>query len=205
MKKRNRKNIIILFVLLISSFLYSQEKENDSYLIITYEVDITNDAHPVKNYYWIVPNNLITADKTINQYPLYFEEFSNDDLNDCINEKEINIFTIQKGENFILEKNAESDIKNLKELLYKNRKKVQTSVKKWKLSGNKETINVFVTPVKGNFCSSNISDYSGNEINYKGSIYLPISNFKLDLDFFKLDKNRLIKNYDYLKVNIKNR
>lgn len=95
-----------------------------------------------------------------------------------------------KGEDFVLEKSLSNNINTLKELIQFNKKRVQTIVKKWN-AGFTEKITVSVTPISGNFCFSNIAEYSGNQINYKGIICLPISNFELNIDFFKTKEGKL--------------
>src|SRR5690606_21575384 len=178
-----------------------QEKVNtDSYIVITFKYDRTKDNHPAKDYYWISPLDSVKDVNNFNFYPLYFDVFSNQDLKECREQKNVNIFTMHKGEDFILEKSLTNNIATLKELVQLNKKKVQTVIKKWK-AGYKEKITVYVTPVFGNFCSSNIAEYSGKEIDYEGVIYLPLSNFKLNTGFFETKEGKLVEGLDYLRNN----
>lgn len=199
------KILVLIFVFMISFIGLSQEKVNaDSYIIITFRYDRTKDNHPAKDYYWILPIDLIKDANNFNFYPLYFDEFSNEDLKECKEQKDVNIFTMHKGEDFILEKSLANNIDILKGLVQSNKKKVQTAVKKWK-AGYKEKITVYITPVFGDFCSSNIAEYSSKEIDYQGTIYLPLSNFKLNTDFFKTEDEKLVEKLDYLKDNFFNK
>lgn len=193
------KILVLIIVFMISFVGLSQEKvSTDSYIVISFKYDRSKDNHPAKDYYWILPLDSIKDVNNFNFYPLYFDEFSNQDLKECREQKDVNIFTMYKGEDFILEKSLTDNIATLKELVQLNKKKVQTVIKKWK-AGYKEKITVYVTPVYGNFCSSNIAEYSGKEIDYEGVIYLPLSNFELNTDFFKTKEGKLVEELDYLK------
>jgi hypothetical protein len=199
------KILVLIFVFLISFIGFSQEKvKSDSYIIITFRYDRTNDNHPAKDYHWITSIDSIKDANNFNFYPLYFDEFSNEDLKECKEQRDVNIFTMHKGEDFILEKPLTNDIEILKGLVQLNKKKVQTVIKKWK-SGYKEKITVCITPIFGNFCSSNIAKYSGKDIDYEGVIYLPLSNFKLNTNFFKTEDGKLVERLDYLKNNFFNK
>jgi hypothetical protein len=202
---KNRNVLFLIFILIINIRVFSQELKGDEYIIVTFEFDRSDDMHSSNNYYWIIPLNVIESNKIINLYPLYFDEYSNNDLINCKENKEINIFTIEKGENFILEKTTEYDIQKLKKIILKKRKKVQVFIKKWLIDNITEKINVYITPVKGSFCSSNIANYSGKDVNYQGIIYLPLSDFKYNEGFFKSDKQIFIEKIDYLKINFKNK
>ncbi len=193
-------NLLIIILVFTNSFIgLSQEKLNpDLFIIITYKFDRTNDNHPAREFYWIAPINSNIYSKSFNFYPLYFDEFSYEDLKECKEQKDINVFTMYSEENFILEKSFGNDITYLKEMVKSNKKKVQTSVKKWN-TGEKEKVEVYITPVFGNFCSSNIAKQSGKEINYEGIIFLPLSKFKLNMDFFKTEEGKIIEKSDYLK------
>lgn len=199
------KTLALIIVFMISFVGLSQEKVNtDSYIVITFKFDRTKDNHPAKDYYWILPLDSVKDVNNFNFYPLYFDEFSNQDLKECREQKNVNIFTMHKGEDFILEKSLTNNIATLKELVQLNKKKVQTVIKKWK-AGYKEKITVYVTPVFGNFCSSNIAEYSGKEIDYEGVIYLPLSNFKLNTGFFETKEGKLVEGLDYLRNNFLNK
>ena len=186
------------------SFAALSQGKTESYIIVTFEYDRTKDNHPSRDYYWILPIESIKSSNDYNLYPLYFDEFSNEDLEECKEQKAINIFTMHKGEDFILDKSLSDEIGVLKEIVQSHKTKVQTIVKKWKV-GYKEKITVYITPISGNFCSSNIADYSGKDIDYEGVIYLPLSDFKLNNDFFKSDKVKLVETLDFFKNRFYNR
>ena len=193
-----KKVIVAIFAFMISFVGLSQEKVYiNFYIVITFQYNRTNDNHPEKDYYWILPVDSIKLVKKFNFFPLYFDEFSNQDLKECQEQKSVNVFTMYKGEDFVLEKSLSNNINTLKELIQFNKKRVQTIVKKWN-AGFTEKITVSVTPISGNFCFSNIAEYSGNQINYKGIICLPISNFELNIDFFKTKEGKLVEEHDYL-------
>lgn len=184
---------------MIGSVGFCQESTAE-YVVITYEVDRNKDNHPAKNYYWIVPVDSLMANNNIKKYPLYFDEFSKDDLKDCRENKDLLLFTLVSKEDFNIDNNIKSDIHNLKGIIKSNRKKVTRVVKKWS-NGYKEKITIYATPIKGDFCFSNLSSNDEKMINYKGLVYLPVGSFSLNESFFETAKYKEVKYGDYISTN----
>ncbi|WP_026706150.1 hypothetical protein [Flavobacterium soli] len=202
MKRSNSQKVILWFLLFFNSFVFCQQSTSE-YVIITYEIDRNKDQHPTRNYYWIVPIDSLTGDRDFKKYPLYFDEFSQNDLNDCKGNKDLVLFTLVAKEDFTIGDKIKSDIEKLKYIVEDNRKKVESVVKKW-TNGYTEKITIYVTPVKGDFCCSNLSSNDEKMINYKGLVYLPIGNFSFNEPFFESDKYKEIINEDYINSNYVN-
>lgn len=201
MKKRNSQKLVLLLFLLFNSLVFCQQSTSESeYVVITYEIDRNKDQHPAKNYYWIIPVDSLKGNSDLKKYPLYFDEFSKDDLKDCRENKDLLLFTLVSKEDFNIDNKMKSDIKNLKGIVKDNRKKVERIVKKW-ANGYKEQIKIYVTPIKGNFCISNLSSNDEKMINYNGLVYLPIGNFSFNKSFFEGDKYKAVKYEDYINAN----
>ncbi len=196
MKKRNSQKLILLFFLLVNSFVFCQQSTSE-YVVITYEIDRNKDQHPTKSYYWIAPVDSLISQNDLKKYPLYFDEFSKDDLKDCKENKDLLLFTLVSKEDFNIDNEIKSDINNLKNIIKDNRKKVKQIVKKW-ANGYKEKIKIYATPIKGDFCFSNLSSNDVKMINYKGLVYLPIGNFSFNKAFFETAKYKEIKYGDYI-------
>lgn len=199
MKKRNRVQLILLVFIFVSSLAFCQQSTLD-YVVITYKVDRNKDQHPSKNYYWIVPVDSLEGNNNFSKFPLYFDEFSKDDLKSCRENKDLLLFTLLPKEDFNLDEETKSNIKYLKTLIDTNRKKIKKVVKKWS-NGYKEKITIYATPIKGDFCFSNLSAVDEKLINYKGTVYLPLKNFSFNKSFFESDKFKEIKYADYISSN----
>lgn len=199
MKKRNSQKFILIVFVLINSFAFCQQSTSE-YVVITYEIDRNKDQHSAKNYYWIIPIDSLIGNNNFRKYPLYFDEFSKDDLKSCQENKDLILFTLLSGEDFDIDDKIKSDIKNLKKIVKDNRKKIERVVKKWS-HGYKEKITIYATPIKGDFCFSNLSSKDEKLINYKGLVYIPNGNFSFNEPFLGTKKYRDIEYGDYLSNN----
>jgi len=199
MKERISQKLALLLLLLINSFVFCQ-KSSSEYIIITYEIDRNKDQHPAKDHYWITPVDSLKGNKDFKKYPLYFDEFSKGDLKDCRENKDLLLFTLVSKEDFNIDNKIKSDIENLKNIVKNNRRKISRIVKKWD-NGYKEKITIYATPIKGDFCFSNLSSNDEKLINYKGLVYLPTGNFSFNESFFETAKYKEIKFGDYISSN----
>ena len=203
--KRKIKRIVLFLALMMNLLMMSQEQNLNSFIIVTFKFERKGDLHSTKEYFWITETESINSIEDLILFPLYFDEFSKEDLNECMGQRDVNIFTMYNGENFVLEKELIDNINTLKEFVQTKNIKVQSISKKWENNKLKEKVTVYITPVLGIFCSSNIAEYSSKEINYKGFIYIPLSNFAPNPNFFNTQKWKLIKNFDFSIFKFKNK
>ena len=179
-----RNKFIVLTILLLNSyFLFGQETKNSKYAVITCKIDRNKDSHPAKEYFWIVSLDSVKGIDSFKINPLYLDEYAKSDISECVQKKDINIFTMYTGKNFRLDDQQEVDNLKLIHIIKESRKSFFKLTKKWN-NGLKEKVELFFTPISGEFCSSNIAVDSGKQINYKGLIFLTISDFKQYMEFF---------------------
>lgn len=186
------------------SYLFSQEEKELKYAIITYVIKSNNKQHPPKEFFWIVPLDSVKSSNDFKTFPLYFDDFSVDELEACQEDKNIDIFRIYSNEKFEFGNAYIDSIKKLKHLINDNRKMFFSVIKKWS-NKYKETITVYITPIIGNFCNCNISLESGKQINYTGKIYLPFSNFLYDKTLMKTKSVNDIIFSDLLNYKVTNK
>ncbi len=186
-----KNNLILVTVIMLFNItsLFSQEGKDLKYAVITYIVDSNNKQHPPKEFYWIIPLDYLKGSNDFKIFPLYFEEFSINELKKCQEKKEIDIFRIDSDDNFSFENMYIENVKKLKSLIDKNRKKFFQIIKKWN-NKYKEITTAYITPITGNFCNCNISHESGIQIDYNGEVYLPLSDF----NYNEILKNQAINN-----------
>lgn len=195
-----QNKIILFFVLFLSSYeiMFSQEKENKNYVVITFEMIRSTEPKAIKKFYWITPVDSIKK-TDFYLYALYLTEYSKDNLDSCIKGKTIDIFTVTTETSYDFNESYESDIKTLTTLIDSRKKKVQTINMKWQ-KGYKEEVNVYATPLIGRFCSCLQNHMVEAKIDFKGLIFMPLSNFSFDDDFWKTEKSKVAMFANYASV-----
>jgi len=176
------------------------QNEMKSYVIITFEDEYKISQHNKKIYNWIIEVDNIKLD---NMSILVLDNYSNQNLMDCINGKKINPTLVFSKTTYNFNEEYLNEVSNLERIIKKNRKKIQIIKKKWISTGQKEKITVYVTAVKGLFCHSKYLKIEKGE-KYNGNIYLPISKFSYYDNFWCLDKAKYILKNDFsnIKFNI---
>ena len=194
MKKINK---LILFIVLVMSVLntFSQEK---NYVVIKYEMYFKNKLERID--YWITPYDSINSGQ-IKLYPLYLNNFSKLDLNECINNENINILSMSENEDYDLDSKLIDDIEILRDIINSEAQKITTIKKKWNNYKGVQKINIYMTPITGNFCRGVMSPFSGKNIDYEGDIFIPNSNFKTNHNFKNDLKYNLIMGSDFYNFN----
>jgi hypothetical protein len=169
--------------------------EEGKYVVFLFERQ-RNNMHKEKDFfYWITSIDSISK-QGFNLFPLYLSDFTKSDLIKCSRGETINPYLINGDTIHDLDKESKSSIHNLFELISKNQTKIQSISKTWGKK-NKETVNVYVTPITGNFFSCVMESFE--LIDYTGSIYLPASDFKIYIGFWDLPvaKNVISQDYSY--------
>ena len=197
-----RNSLIILAILIFNTFLaFSQSTKSNKYVIITCKIDKNKDNHPYEEYSWIIPLDSIQGKNSFKIYPLYLDEFSENNISECLKKDDINIFTMYDNDNFIVDNKGGME---LMKIIDKNKQKFFNVVKKWN-KGYKENVKLFLTPVIGEFCNSTIAVKDSKRIGYKGVIYIPISNFEYYKDFNKSEFYSEIIFSDFSNTNFINK
>ena len=188
-----------LFLWLIPVIGLPQTMRSDQeYLVVSFEIDRTKDAHDTKKYYWIISkDSLGSLNATLS--PLFLTGFTNDQFQSCCNGNEVDIYSFKKGDTFDL---SDQYLITLNGIIEKNKRKIQTVTKNWN-NGYKERIDIYVTPVKGQFCMCPMSQKSEEMIGFNGCIFLPKGNFVYDDSFWESAKAKSPILNDLYKVNIR--
>ncbi len=189
-------NKIFCILLIINiSFLYSQNSDN--FIIVSIEKTTSKGIHKQETDYWIIS---LSEWKEIDKraiYPYLPNGFNLSDLKECCTNKELLFFYYTKEEEEALDIDYLTKIESLENIIQQNRKKVQVIRKKWSTK-KRQKINIYLTPVKGDFCFCNMKHSNPKvELEYKGLISLPLSNFSYDKNFWKSELSVHIQSYDY--------
>lgn len=189
----NKVIITIVFIILFDNYLYSQEES--SYVIISFERErvYSNKKKEKEIFYWIIHTDS-THSKGLHLTPLYLGGFSNTDLIKCNKGDTINPYLITDETNFEFDESYNQQLSLLISLISNNQIRVQTIKKSW---GNKlkEVINIYATPIDGNFTSCHLESF--NLIDYKGKVFLPLSNFSYFMEYWDTPNSKNVKFADY--------
>ena len=194
---KNKLVFVMLILMSLSSFAQLNE-----YIIITFESKRSIDKG-FQKYYWIVPVDSI-KDTDFHIYPLYLivGSFSKDNLDNCQKGDSIDIFVSTDKTNLDFDKDYESNIENLISLIANNRVKIQTIDINWVENKAKNKINIYATPIRGNFSNCfQCHDLGSNK--FKSFIYLPVANFSYNKSFWDTPTASMVKFSDYSRVDYK--
>lgn len=195
------KNKVIMFLFLIFDvyFVNSQNVTQSNQLVVTYEIERSNEDHQKRQYHWILTDDILSIEDRIKMKPLYLDSFSSDSFDKCCNNETIYLFSYNTETKFNFNDDYTNDLNRLKRIISENRKKVQSSTKKWSKGGYKEIIRVFITPISGEFC---ICENAKSLVN--NSILLPKKQFNLNKEFWESEMAKIvfkmdfINNYDFI-------
>ena len=177
-------SLILFFAWFLKLPLFSQE------IIITYKID-RQDNHPTEKYYWLVKLN----DNKL--YPVYFEyeSFSKDNLDRCLEGKEIDIFVSTSGTNWDFSESFLQILAQINDEIDKNKKMFIKA--RSRMGKDRTKYKVYYSIVDVNFCYCQIASRSGKFINYQGYIFLPIS---LKKDRTMIDEHKVEKHLKELNI-----
>lgn len=197
------KKILLLIFILIVNLSFSQTKTDN--LIVSYYDD--SGGHGVEFYTWIIPVksiNIITWEYSL--IPLYIDTFSKNNLDDCIENKEVDMFIHKVGTNYNFDEKYKKNIKNLLKLIKEKSTLVHDiSIKKKYPRKEKYRLKISVLPVTGNFQFCKIKESAGKMIKYQGKVVFPISNFYLNSNILKEDNiQEFIYSFDFSQVKFRN-
>lgn len=187
----------VFLLLLVSLEVFSQSTSTE-YLVITIEDHYKTSQHGTQSYVWIVQVDSITSFNS-NLSPVFLSGFSVNNSQDCCAGVPVDPIVVTEASNFILSDDYMSNLENLKKLIVQNRKKLQKITKKW-MSGQEQTIEVFATAIKGEFCQCDFHPVGQQRTGYKGKVCIPKSSFSAYEDFWKSSKANFILMQDFSVV-----
>ena len=183
----------ILVILLFNTLIANAQSNND-FAVITIETQSKKGNHKNQIDYWLVSLDLYVKPSENAFFPLYLTGFSVTDFNECCNDKNLTLFNVSTEESFEYDKSFIDSQKLLISMIKDNRKKIQGVKKDW-TSGDKQRINIYITPVSGTFCFCKISN--GSKIGYNDEIAMPVSSFEYNPSFWKSDIYKGVRKYDF--------
>jgi hypothetical protein len=196
-----RSKFFLCFLLLLWTLTdsFSQRTGPGLYVVITFEDVYKISQHGKRDYFWIISNDSLKSFES-KLSKLFMSDFTKNNLDDCCGEKPIDPFVLTEGSIFIFDAGYSKELENLKQIVFKNRKRLQRISKKWD-AGQEETITVFATPMYGRFCSSEYYLSGQTRTGYKGRVFLPFSSFTYADDFWKTANAKFILNRDFSRLN----
>jgi hypothetical protein len=192
------KSSIVLFLFLILVSFKTVGQQRGEYVIMSFEQTHKISQHGTKKYFWIFSLDSINS---YNVMPacLFLEGLSADNVSDCCAGKAMDPVLVFAGSDFRTDSLNVRWSSELKTLIKKKRKEIQTIVKDWK-DGQKETIRVYATPVSGLFCFSKFHQIGEDRTGYDGLVSLPFSKCDYHGEFWSSSKARYILTRDFSKV-----
>ena len=184
------KALSIPLLLLLVTFSALGQTKHSQYIVLTFEDTYKNSQHGTDTYYWIISADSLKKRNIIS--PLLLSGFSKNTLESCCKGEPFDPFVVTAVTSYDFAESFFVSTDSLRKLIFKNRIKIQAITKNW-VSGQKEKIQVFASPISGNFCSSSSTD------KYNGRIYFPVSNFQYIDNFWKTVPIKLIER-DFTKV-----
>jgi hypothetical protein len=194
--------LLILFLLFTCKAIISQVNSKAKFVVITFEL-IKSNSKNKQVFYWITPVDSIENKLAFNIYPLYTEEYTKDNFDRCIKGDSVDVFTNTTNTNFEFGKNYETQVKQFVSMVNSKRVKVQTIALKWsKEIRDNETVNVYATPIIGEFCNCLQRHEIGgsHKLEFRALIYMPVSSFSFEENFWNTENGKVVKFADYSLV-----
>lgn len=190
--------LMLLVILFFASYskVRAQDGEGpNSFVVVTIEMKTTSRLHPLEFDYWIIPVSMWNESGE-ELLPLFIGGFSQTDFNECCLSDTLTLFNYTTDESFEFKETFIESLEGFRELIVKERIKVQAIRKKWK--GYKEDLYIYLTPVTGTFCTCEIKHLKDDsKIGYTGRIAVPLSKFDVYNGFEDTKKFKEMKRFDY--------
>lgn len=192
----------ILFLVIVIVFnlkAYTQRIIEKHYFIITFEKKVNKyPQHGIQRYYKIIESDsVINKDLKFNY--ILMSGYSNDNFELCQKGIGINPYLTTSSTNFNYDKKYLNDREALLSIIQQQRKWIQTIKKNWSNELIDE-IKIYVTPVKGNFCSCIFKSDVDHEKYFEVSGFLPFSDYSYDAKSWTADRLKYLFNFDFSKV-----
>lgn len=197
----NKKLLVLILSLFITCKIGVSQVKN-GFIIISFEL-VKSKQDNKQVFYWITSVDSIDNKINFSIYPLYFEEFSSDNLEKCKKGDTVDIFINTSETNFKFDNNYLLQLEQLSSLINDNRTKLQSISLNWfDKNRNKEIVNIYATPILGDFCNClQISEKGGSKnLDFKTMAYMPVSSFVLNKGFWNTENGKVIKFADYSLV-----
>jgi hypothetical protein len=175
------KALVLSLLLWLFNFRASAQIIRGQYLVLMFEDMYKNSPHKTDTYYWIISADSLKQHKRVS--PLLLSGFSKTTLESCCKGDIIDPYVVTATTSYSFAESYFASTDSLRQLIFRNRIRIQNVSKKWK-SGQRETLQIFATPIQGTFCSSNYAIQPPGINEYSGRIYFPVSGFHYVNDFW---------------------
>ncbi len=194
----------INYIVILLLFTINTLAQPNSFVVITFEVDRNKDMHGTFVYNWIITVDSIKTGQSLVLYPVYLiNNYASNDFQNCCDGKPIDLYTYTTATKFEFTDNYQSFKQQLRELVFKHRKAVQTITKTWN-KGYREVTKVYATPIAGEFCQCKAYGRSLNFTAGRDILYLPNQNTSLLETFWGTDKAEMVRYFDYSQFDYRN-
>jgi len=200
--KSKKVLILVLSLLLTCEIVVSQVNSSSRFVVITFELTKGNSKNK-QFFYWITPVDSIEKKISFNIFPLYTEEYTKDNFDRCIKGDSVDIFKNTTATNFKFDEGYSSQIEQFVSLVNSKKTKVQTISLNWSAGSRaKETVNVYATPVIGEFCNClQLSEIGGShKLEFSALVYMPVASFSFNQNFWDTENGKVMKYADYSLV-----
>lgn len=191
-------SIIAFGVISINCNAYSQLIPKTDYVILSFE-RLAEDLED-EYYYWIIPIDSIDGNLNFTLFPLYINSSSQYTTDRCIRGDSISFFKNFEG----VSKEYENETNKLLEIIKSKKRKIQNVIIQWgkegkKLKRKEEKIFIYATPITGVFCNcmERHEKFGSGLVEFRGLVYLPISNFSFNHLFWETENGKVIQYADY--------
>jgi hypothetical protein len=191
---------LILFTIVKSGL--TQSIGTRDYIVITFET-IRKMPNVTQLSYWIAPVDSIVNKKIFNIYPLYIEEYSNDIYEKCLRGDTVDVFTTTTATNFDFNNEYLQQIESLQSIVRQKGVLVQKVVLDWKNKAKeKERLNIYVTPIKGEFCTCiQVADVrSEPDLDFMSQVFMLADSVSFNNDFWQMELGKIIQITDFSRV-----
>jgi hypothetical protein len=195
---KNRYKMLLILSFLFYKGLFAQIQNEKEYVVVTFEMS-KNKVHRMLSYYWIIPVDSINSEKILPIYSLYlYPYFDKSELEECCRGGVINVLESNGNDTVSFNNEYHISLKQLNELVFINRKKIQTIKHNWYNPKFEETVQIYITPITGDFCYC-MQKFSSLIKNYfqEGVVLLPLFNFKYNSNFWKTKMQTKIEYFDF--------
>lgn len=200
MIKTNKYLLIFFVALCLHEQVNAKVAKPKEFIVVTFEL-VKNKIHRTKRYYWIIPTDSIENNR-IPMFSLYLQAyFDSSELQDCCKGNVIDVLESTESDTVTLSNDYQKALEELNNLVFKYRKKVQKVQYRWYNPDHEEVIQIYITPITGNFCfcmqkfSSFIKDMF-----QEGNIFLPLSDFSYNNGFWESEKLKAVETFDYSTI-----
>jgi hypothetical protein len=150
-------------------------------------------------YYWIVRVDSINTESTFTIHPLIVNSETQIQVDYCLDGHTVDFFGLYEGasDKYV------AQIDTFKNIVRNNRRKLQTITMQWyeEKIRKREKVDIYAIPIKGTFCRCLQRYYNKAKNSSIERIYIPISDFRYNNEFWNTNEWNIVKYVDYSYVN----